>query len=194
MVDIKTPQSRKLMNFALTILDFYIPSPVRKRAIRELLSITARAFEAVPPPTRGLSARGLLRSYAVFTRHESERVWAENRDEGEVERRLFRNALELGAQLRKQFRVRSSGDVIQLSRFLYRVLSISFEGRPDGQVIIRDCFFSRFYTGRICRLISALDAGVAAGISAGGKLEFRQRITEGHDCCVARIDFKGGPL
>jgi len=59
-------------------------------------------------------------------------------------------------------------------------------------VIIKYCGFSRFYTGRVCRLISALDGGTFAGLSGGGKLEFSQRITEGHDCCRGRLLFPEG--
>jgi len=181
------------MNLALAILDFYAPAPVRKKALCDLFSATAQAFGVDLPLTRGLSARRLLQAYALFTKEESERLWAEKRDQSEVERRLFRNASDLGAKLRGRFRVRSRDDIIRLSRILYKILGISFEGRPDGQVIIRDCAFSRFYTGRVCRLISALDAGAAAGISGGGKLEFTQRMTEGHDCCRARLVLEDGP-
>jgi len=158
------------MNLVLATLDFYVPVAVRKKALRDLFSATARAFGVDPPPTKGLSLRQLLQAYALFTREESERLWAENRDQSAVERRLFQKASKLGATLRRRFRVRSRDDVIRISRVLYRILGISFEGRTDGAVTISDCGFSRFYTGRVCRLISALDAGAAAGISGGGKL------------------------
>ena len=182
------------MNITLTTLDFYIPAPFRKKILRNLFSATAQAFGVDPPPVKGLSTGRLLQAYAVFTREQSEKLWTENRDQGEVERKLFQNALDLGTALRQRLRLRSREDVIRASRMLYRVLGISFEGRPDGRVIIRDCYFSRFYTGRVCRLVSALDAGAAAGISGGGKLEFSQRMTEGHDTCRASLAFEEGPL
>ena len=181
------------MNLGLAMMEFYIPVPVRKKVLNDLFSATARAFGVDPPPTRGLSTQRLLLAYALFTREESERLWAENRDQSAVELRLFQNASKLGATLRRRFCVRSRDDVNRMSRVLYRILGISFEGRSDGAVIISDCAFSRFYTGRVCRLISALDAGAAAGISGGGRLEFTQRITEGHDCCRARLVFEDGP-
>jgi hypothetical protein len=156
----------------LTILDHYVPGPIRRRVLRELFAATARAFEVNSPPTRGLSARRLLQAYALFTREEAERLWAENRDQCAVESRLFRKAFELGAALRSRLHPRSAGDVMRLSRLLYKILGISFEGGADGRVVICDCYFSQFYTGRVCRLVSALDAGAAAGISGGGKLEF----------------------
>lgn len=181
------------MKIALAMLGLYVPVPVRKRVLRELFVATARAFGVEPPPTRGLSTRRLLQAYALFTKEESEKVWAESRDESSVERRLFKSASELGARLRRKFGVRSRKDVIRLSRVVYKILGISFEGLTDGQVIISDCYFSRFYTGRVCRLISALDEGAAAGISGGGKLEFMQRITDGHGSCRARLLFEDGP-
>jgi hypothetical protein len=180
------------MNLALAVLEFYTPVPFRKKIIRRLFSATAQAFGAATPRTEGLSAGRLLQAYALFTREQSEKLWAERRDEDEVSRRLFRNGFDLGAALRRALRIRSREDVIRASRLLYRVLGISFEGRPEGGVVMSDCYFSRFYTSRVCRLVSALDAGAAAGMSDGGKLEFSQRITEGHDCCRARLVFEDG--
>lgn len=84
-------------------------------------------------------------------------------------------------------------------RSLYRAIGIDFAGELRGElpgglpreVVIGRCFFSRFYSEGVCRLISALDSGVAAGISGGGQLEFYQRLSEGHECCWAQFRFKG---
>jgi len=180
------------MNFALSILELHCPAPLKRRILRDLFSATARSFGVEPPPIRGLSAGRLLTTYAHFTRAEAERLWAGTGDQRDVERRLFENARELGTALRQKFRVRSRHEVIRLSRVLYRVLGIDFDGRPDGGVVIKECAFSRIYTGRVCRLISALDAGAAAGLSGGGTLEFSERITEGRDRCLARLIFPEG--
>jgi hypothetical protein len=192
-VDIKASERRQPVRLALALLDLYVPGPVRRRVLRELFAATAQAFGVDPPPVRGLSARRLLHAYALFTKEESERLWAEKRDQGAVEGCLFQKASELGTKLRRKLVPRNAGDVMRLSRVLYRILGISFSGRPDGRVVIRDCYFSRFYTGRVCRLVSALDAGAASGLSGGGKLEFSQRMTEGHDRCLARLVFKEDP-
>jgi hypothetical protein len=181
------------MNFPLAIVELYCPSPLKKRALRDLFAATARAFGVEPPPTDRLSWQHLLQAYARFTREEAERLWAENRDQEAVERRLFENARELGTDMRRRFRVRSREEFIRLSRALYGMLDISFGLRADGEVIIKYCAFSRFYTGRVCRLISALDAGVCAGLSGGGKLEFSQRLTDGHGFCRGRFVFPEGP-
>ncbi len=178
------------MNFALTIVDLHCPAPLKRRVLRELFSATALAFGVETPPTGGLTHERLLTAYAHFTKAEAEKLWAENGDQSEAEGRLFENARVLGATLRRKFHVRSRDEVIRLSRVLYKILGIDFEGRSDGGVTIKQCAFSRYYTGRVCRLISALDAGVAAGLSGGGRLEFSQRITEGHNSCRARLLFK----
>jgi hypothetical protein len=39
----------------------------------------------------------------------------------------------------------------------------------------------------VCALVSALDRGLLAGLTCGGELEFRQRITEGADSCRACV-------
>ena len=39
--------------------------------------------------------------------------------------------------------------------------------------------------------MSAMDEGIVDGL-CGGRLVFSQRLTEGADCCRARIDWPGG--
>jgi hypothetical protein len=178
------------MKFVLAVLDVYIPKSLKKRVLRDIISSTARAFGAEPPKTQGLSTRHLLEAYALFTRQAAEDVLANIPNPETVRLRLFQNASCLGRTLRQRFHLRSREDVLKMSRIIYRILGISFEARPNGEVIIRSCYFSRFYTGDVCRLISALDEGAAAGLSGDGRLEFSQRITEGHDCCRARLFFR----
>jgi choline dehydrogenase-like flavoprotein len=74
---------------------------------------------------------------------------------------------------------------------LYRGLGIDLKGSADGQIIIRRCFFARFYTPRVCALVSALDQGLMAGLAGGGELDFTQRLTEGACCCRARFERSG---
>jgi hypothetical protein len=178
------------MRLALRFLDVYIPEPLKKRILRGLFCSTAQAFGAGLPEIKGLSSSRLLETYALFTRKAAEEVSAKNEDPEAVRLHLFQNASDLGATLRQRFHLRSRDDVLKMSRIIYKILGISFEGRPDGEVIIRSCYFSRFYSGDVCRLISALDEGAAAGLAGGGRLEFSQRMTDGHDCCRGRLLFK----
>lgn len=175
------------MSLGLKLLQIHIPLFFKKKALRDLFSLTAQAFGSDPPGTRRLSYRALLESYALFTRSEAQRHFGEGRDAEAVRLRLFAGASELGDRLRRRFLLRRPDEVLLMSKILYRVLGIEFEGRAGGEVKISSCFFSRFYNPESCRLVSALDEGLAAGLSGGGRLEFYERITEGKACCRARF-------
>ena len=71
------------------------------------------------------------------------------------------------------------------ARLIYRGLGLDFRGSADGTVVVRRCAFAGVYSPRVCALVSVLDRGLLAGLTGGGVLEFRQRITEGVDCCRA---------
>ncbi len=160
------------MKLALAVLRFHLPFFLKKKMLTELSGLTARAFGAPSPNLKGLSYGRMLEAYALFTKGEAERLSEKSAEEHAIKDRLHRNSQELGQRLRTRFRLQNPGDVFLLSRLLYQALGIDFEGRPDGEVIIRRCFFSRFYTPAICRVISSLDEGMAEGLSGGGRLEF----------------------
>jgi hypothetical protein len=181
------------MSLVLGILKTYVPPAFKRKLLRELYRETARAFGATQPDLRGLSHEALLESYASFTRDEASRALAAGHAAA-VQEKLHANAFALGKRLRQALRLRSMSQVLATSEILYGALGIAFEGGPAGDVIIHECYFSRFYTADICKVVSSIDAGVAAGLSAGGRLEFSQRITDGHECCLARLAFEGaGP-
>jgi hypothetical protein len=179
------------MSLALTVLKIHAPPGVKKRILRKLYLATARAFGAPPPPgLRRLSHAALLESYAAFTSAEAARALADAERSALVEERLYLDARALGQRLRRVLKIRTAGEVLALSRILYAALGIDFDGREPDEVTIRRCYFSRFYTADICRVMSSADAGVAAGLSGGGRLAFWQRITEGGDSCRARLIFE----
>jgi hypothetical protein len=179
------------MKPALAFLELHIPAFVKKKMLADLFDLTAQAFGSVPPRINILSYGETLEVYARFTQREAERVLEERHNIETVEARLYDNARALGKKLRESFRLRRPEDILRMSKLLYKTLGIAFEGRGDGQVTIARCYFSQFYTERVCGLVSALDAGVAAGLSGGGKLSFYQKITEGRDCCKAHFVLKG---
>jgi hypothetical protein len=72
---------------------------------------------------------------------------------------------------------------------LYRFLQIQFQGNRSGDIVIDKCYFSQYYSGQTCGLMSAVDAGVIAGLADGGVMTFLQRITEGKPCCRAQFVF-----
>ena len=65
------------------------------------------------------------------------------------------------------------------------------QGDARGEVVINRCYFSRFFSSEVCRLMSAMDAGLFAGLSNGGVLTFSCRITEGQPCCRAHFRWEG---
>jgi hypothetical protein len=179
------------MNFVLRILKLHFPDSLKKRMLTELFDLTAQAFGVACPEIKSMSYRKMLEAYAVFTAGEAGRLSPNSPEWRAAKERLYENARSLGTKLRKTLRLRDPRDILEMSRILYQMLGIDFIGLSDGEVVIRRCFFSRFYTAAVCRVISSLDEGVAAGLSGGGRLEFSGRITEGLDCCRGRFIFKG---
>jgi hypothetical protein len=79
---------------------------------------------------------------------------------------------------------------MELGQILYRAIGVEVQGDEQGNVTVSRCYFSRFYSGPVCDLISALDDGVFSGLSGGGRLVFSERITEGGVCCRAELKVK----
>jgi hypothetical protein len=178
------------MNIRLALLRIYLPRFVRKRKLRELFEVTARAFGMEAPRPGGFPLRRCLERYARFTRERAEETIRRGDPVQEIEDRLFSGALEMGQTLRRQLRVTTPEEFMAACRLLYRGLGIDLRGDSDGEIVIRTCFFSSFYSGAVCRLISALDRGLASGLSGGGTLAFTRRITEEGGCCRAHIVFR----
>jgi hypothetical protein len=173
------------VNLLLHIARIYIPALIRKKKVQQLFALTADAFRSDLPALKNLSYTECLTAYARFSKTKAEEAIASHHNLEAVKEKLYRNAYQLGEKLRRDFRIETQTDVIRLSKILYRILGIEFSGNTGGEVVIKRCFFSSFYTADVCRLISSLDAGLAAGLSAGGKLVFKERITEGKNCCQA---------
>lgn len=175
------------MSLPVRLLEIYTPAWVKRRALSQLLAFTAAAFQCRPPSTEGLSLDQRLRQYALFTQGQVEEYIRSRGDLGALQERLYWSAYQLGRMHGKMLRVRSMGDAMALGRVLYRILQIDFQGDPQGEVAIRRCYFSRFYSGQVCSVMSAMDRGLLAGLSDGGQLVFSARITEGEPCCRARF-------
>jgi hypothetical protein len=158
-----------------------LPSALPLLLLRKLYTDTAVAFGRPPPSSRGLSTEAVLRAYAEFT------AAAAGTPTPEVTRRVFEVSFGYGKWLRRVFGIASTQDVMAAARLVYRGIGIDFEGTARGEVVIRSCYFSRFYSPEVCRAMSALDAGLLAGLSNGRRLVFSQRITEGNPCCRANL-------
>jgi hypothetical protein len=181
------------MNLLARLLDLHIPGLVKGRILDELFAATAAGFGCEAPVTAGLPYDERLAAYARFTRAAAQRAIRERRDLADVQVRLRREAFALGERLRGILGVEGTEEALTVARPLYRTIGIDFRGTPDGEVTVRRCFFRDFYTPEICRLISALDEGVLAGLAGGGRLVFFHRLTEGHDCCRASFTAEEAP-
>lgn len=175
----------------LRVLQFYIPSFIRRKVIRELACLTADALRCEAPKLEGLSYKTGLREYALFTNEQVQRLIRNNGDIEMVKNELFQAARRLGQDMRQRFHITKPEEVMRASRMMYRILDIDLQEDDQGGILINRCFFSRYYSGDVCRIISSLDEGVAAGLSGGGKLAFYQRMTEGSNCCKAYFSMRG---
>jgi len=169
-----------LLRFAAPI----IPPFMKKQQVKRLLRLTAESFGTSAPSLRGLSFDESMRVFATFTSEEAEKAIRTGRDMSIIHDRLYHGALALGSQCRRWFRISDGDDVMTAARVLYAFCGIDFQGSKDGGVTVSSCFFSGYYSGAVCRVISSLDAGLLAGLSGGRQLSFSARITEGAPACI----------
>lgn len=167
----------------LKIIARRLPGFIKKKKLKELFCLTADAFQSEPPELRGLSFAECLLEYAIFTKEQAEVCLQNGLALSEVKQRLYQNADVFGQKLRKSLRIESWDESVQALQFIYGLMDIDFQCGEHGEFLIRRCFFSQYYSGGVCQLISSLDEGLAAGLSGGGKLSFKQRITDGNSCC-----------
>jgi hypothetical protein len=177
--------------FVPRLLD-HVPPFVKRQALALLFGATAAAFECARPRLRGLSYEQCLLAYATFTAERAGKA-LHGGDLSELRARLYRNAYRLGQVPGRLLRVRGVDDVMALGRFLYGILDIDFQGSGSGDIVIGRCYFSRFYSADVCRLMSGMDRGLLAGLAGTGELVFSQRITEGRPCCRARFTLAACP-
>ena len=175
------------MSLAVRMLDGHVPAVARRAALRALFATTAAGFGRPVPPLGRLDADALLRRYARFTSKQAEAALQDGRDLPALQDRMERGTRALGARLRSGLRLRTPEDARAAARVVYGLLEIDFHGTGHGEITVRRCPFSEVYSAEVCQLISALDAGLLAGLSGGGRLEFTQRITEGAPWCLARL-------
>jgi len=172
-----------------------MPAYARKKQLAELYRMTAEAFETEPKDPgayyerlRHISFDKCLEDYARFTSQMAENIDISGPPMEETQRRLHESSSVYGAALRKRLRIRNMDQAVEALRSIYNMIGISFNCDRRGRFEIDRCFFSGYYSAETCKLISALDEGLAAGLSCGGKLSFEQRITEGGYCCRGTLD------
>jgi len=178
------------MNIRLSLASIYVPFWIHKKKLRELFALTAQAFQSEEPSLKGLSRKEALEKYALFTKENAEKLLDSEKNTEIVQDQLYKKSFQMGTNLRKELRISSSEEFMAAARLIYQIIGIDFTGKKTGQITIRKCYFSQFYSEDVCRLISSLDGGILAGLSGGtGKLEFLDRLTSGADCCRAVFHF-----
>ena len=175
------------MRVLLKILPQNLPVFIRKAILAELFKATADAFENSVTVLRHQSYAVLLQAYAVFTKEQAEKVLASGVDVSSVKERLYQNSYALGKRLRKWFSIETIEEVMRLGKVLYNVIGIEIHGNERGEVTVKRCFFSQQYSSPVCSLISSLDEGLFSGLSGGRRLSFSERLTEGKECCRAKL-------
>ncbi len=153
--------------------------------IRILLHQTAKAFSVDAPKTKGFSAPELLESYARFTTEISEHAMQAGQNSPVLHQKLYNMAYQLGDSVHRWLRPKDEAECLKILITLYRNIGITISEENPGGFYVYSCYFSAFYTPKICSVISAIDAGIFAGIFKGGTLKFQERITDGHKKCKA---------
>jgi hypothetical protein len=178
------------MNLRLRALQLYIPASLRRDALSQLFRATADGFGCALPSLVGMSHREMLRQYAAFTQEHAARALLDGHHHSAIAGRLWRNAYELGATLRRRLGIKTAEEALAAARLVYRILDIDFRSNQRGDIVIERCSFSSAYSPEVCRIVSSLDAGLLAGLTDGGRLTFSQRITEGATRCLARLTWE----
>ncbi len=150
--------------------------------IRILTRETAKVFGAEAPKDAKL-----LRRYARFTAEEAANAIRSGQDLKVLRKELYCMARRLGSGLRRRMRPRNERECLAIVTMLYRNIGITIRETEPGKIRVSKCYFSSFYTPEVCYVISAIDQGIFAGIYGGGRLRFIERITEGHEACVAEL-------
>jgi hypothetical protein len=183
----------------------------RRSLLDHLSQATADAFGIDASDWRGSPFKDRLTAYAEYTAAEAARMMgpgapaADGRTADVVKERLYRNAADLGADLRRRLGIRGAQEALLVLGLLYRQIGIDMRGCVTGgggtgdastgpsstsgrtDIQVTRCLFADHYSESTCRVMSAMDAGVVDGLFGGASLEFSQRITDGSPCCTALI-------
>ena len=173
------------MSVLLAVARFFLPPSVKRKRLTQLFTLTADAFGADAPCMEDASFDEFLDRYARFTCAEATKAGARPEQRERVKERLYKNAYLLGSELRGAYRIRTLRDALRMGRIIYKALNIEFRANGERGIVMKRCFFSDYYSANECELISSLDEGMMAGLTAGMRLRFVKRITDGDKCCEA---------
>lgn len=153
----------------------------RRIEIQILMNLVTSALRL---PRQNLLRKPSARSLEIFAAYTAEHLSTCNHERQQL---LYNKAFRLGQRLRSCLTCRSNEALTSLTFQLYRNIGICMEGNFPGKVIVSKCHFCHYYSPQICGVASLMDSGVICGLFGGGKLEFSERITDGHQNCTLCI-------
>ncbi len=162
----------------LKLLIGYTPDFIKCIELQILLNTTAKAFGIKPELIMFHSFKRALKEYAIFTRRCMKNMHVNKES-------LYREAFHTGTIIRLITGFTRKEDIEALVFYLYSNINIKISGNIPGVLTVSRCYFRRFYKPEHCRIMSAVDSGIIAGINGGGSLSFTRRITEGCESCKA---------
>lgn len=176
------------MSLRLALARRRLPSVVRRRLLDELAAATAEGFGSRPPRWSGRDVETRLVDYARFTADQVELVLtvADSVTLAATTDMLRLLATDLGVRARRWLGVRTANDALEALAVLYGAIGIEARVEP-GALLVRRCMFADHYTERACCVMAAMDEGIFAGLSAGGRLGFDARMTAGAPQCSAHL-------
>lgn len=82
-------------------------------------------------------------------------------------------------------------DLITAAKILYTILGIDFVVEEKGEnemiMVVNHCSLANNYNSNTCKVLSAADEGVVQGLNPNIHMKFVERITQGHDHCLASL-------
>ena len=174
-----------------TLYDGEPPEWLQKVEAEALMEVFARAFDVEAPELDSFAADEALAAFREFTAACIDAVSEDADVAARYRERLGEGAYDLGAKVRALLMVRRS-QALHVTRFFYRGIGIELTGELPGALRFGPCFFAERYTPANCWFMSAFDEGFMRGMMGDRKsacsLSFSCRLTEGADCCRARMD------
>lgn len=180
-------------------MDQFIQNPHRgiypllhRLELQALAAVTAAGFGCMPPVLLFSAPPAALRRYAVFTVRAAERAKRCGKlNEQKIYHCSYRAGSLIGRLARRYGGLRTELHHQQFVQMLYRTIGIHLEGNLPGAFSVKRCYFSRYYSPDVCRILSNMDNGLVCGIFEKGNLYFTQRITEGNTICSGCMTIKG---
>jgi hypothetical protein len=181
------------VSLRLRLLRRGLTASMRLSLLDELAAVTAAGFGSSPPQWQGATFEERLREYARFTAGRAETLLAQDDPAAlaAAQARLRAGAEGLGAKARRSLGLSSTSDALDALAVLYQEIGIEMSRVAPGDVVVTRCLFAERFSEPVCRVVGALDDGMAAGLAGGGRLDFGERLTAGAACCRAHFDPAG---